>query len=178
MVLFLLRLAATGNAADEAVAPLSPAAAEAECLRLREELQALARKNAWSGVERTYLSMLALGAAPLRGADHHAGAQAAAARGDLDLATQRLRMALATGEEVPGAREWLADLARRFGRIRLEGATLEAAAPPFAPDERDAVAHAAHSLQATGFFDGMLPAGRYLVDGEPVTVRPTRPEAR
>jgi hypothetical protein len=172
-----LSLLPFASAAQEVVVD-EAAFAAAEVDRLREELLLLARKNAWTGVERTYLAMEALGGGELLGSDHWTGALAAADRGDVGLVTQRLRAALATGEAVPGAREWLSDLGLRYGRVVLEAGDLAPVEAPFAPDERAAVAYAAGRLAEEGRFEGWLPAGRYLVDGDRVEVRPARGGAR
>jgi hypothetical protein len=162
------------------------AARVAEVDRLREELLLLAQKNQWTGVERTYQAMvglagqeLGLGGQELTGAslqatDHWNAAQAAANQGDAAQLVARLRAVLATGESVPGAREWLSEVARRYGRAQLTGTHLEPVALPFAPDEVAAIRFAQDRLAQTGVFEGMLPAGRYHLGGEVLVVRPVR----
>ena len=67
--------------------------AEAEQYRLREELSSLAEKNAWSGVERTYEALEALGL-PLSLEDMTLGALAARNEGNMLAALERLQRAV------------------------------------------------------------------------------------
>lgn len=168
LLLTALFVAPSASAAQTAV---DPSVVSAEVHRLREELILLARKNAWTGVDRVYGEMESLAPAQLQASDHWTAAQAAASEGDVALAVRRVRCALATGEPVPEAREWLAGIARRYGKVHLDGRTLEAAHAPFAPDEVAAVRHAALTLDEEGSFDGLLPVGKYRVGRDLVVVR-------
>jgi hypothetical protein len=169
---FLLGLLLQTALADQ-VEYVGPAR-DAEIVRLRDELGLLARKSAWVGVERTYREMVLLDPASLDAMDHWTAAQAAAVSGDTAAVCDRLKAALATGDAPDEARPWLAAMARRYGRVSLVGASLEPVAQPFAPDEGASVRFASDHLEGTGQFDGLLPAGKYRVDGEIVVVRATR----
>jgi hypothetical protein len=171
--LFALHLLVSPAAAAQ-ISLDDPAVTAAEVDRLREELGQLARRNVWVGVDRTYREMEALAPDRLVANDHFVAAQAAAATGDTWLVTTRLRAALATGEDVAGVREWLTEIARRYGRVQLTGDHLEAVRPPFAPDEAEAVRHAAATLEAEHHFDGLLPVGKYRVGDEIVVVKASR----
>lgn len=154
-------------------------ASEAEHYRLGQELRRLAERNAWKGVERVYEQMTALGE-PLRARDHLLGYQAARARGDVEVAWARLERALAasgdpdTLEAVRAERE---SLGARFGRVAIEVVpprldVLVAYETPFATEERQALERARSTLLAEHRFEGLLPVGRYMVDGEVFEVLP------
>lgn len=159
----------------------TPASAQdpaAELRRLEGEIRTLAQKNAWSGVDRTYRAMVAL-EIPLPGADHALAAQAAIADGDALLALLRLRRVVES-PEVPDdpadataradAKSALERLATRYGPVSLSvgtgrDPTLLRPEAPFAPDERVAIKRATERLAADRLFRGLLPVGRYVVDG-------------
>lgn len=162
------------------VAPTAASAQDpsAELRRLEGEIRALAQKNAWSGVDRTYQAMVALDI-PLPGADHALAAQAAIADGDALLALLRLQRVV-QAPEVPDdaadaaardeARSALERLSTRYGPVSLSVGTgrdpsLVRPEPPFAPDERVAIQRATERLAADRLFRGLLPVGRYVVDG-------------
>jgi hypothetical protein len=86
-VLLLLPLLAVAEAAG----PALPADL-AEADRLREDLELMAARAVWDGVERAYLALMALEArgVVLTVEDHRQGAQAAITRGEIAAARERL----------------------------------------------------------------------------------------
>lgn len=161
------------------VALAGPAtASEAEHYRLGQELRRLAERNAWKGVERVYEQMVALG--ELKARDHLLAYQAARARGDVEVAWARLERALAAEgepETLEAARSEREALGARFGRVTIEVVpprldVLVAYEAPFATEEREALERARSTLLAAHRFEGLLPVGRYMVDGEVFEVHP------
>lgn len=151
----------------------------AEHRRLQGELRKLAQKAAWSGVDRTYVSMVDLGI-QLDPNDHLQAAQAAIARGDALLAMLRFRRVIAqrpppdAPEEdhvtYEDARSALERLETRYGPVSIsvgEGRqpVLLRPSAPFAPDERTAVEQATQRLAEERVFRGLLPVGEYEIDG-------------
>ncbi len=148
----------------------------AESTRLQSEMVLLARRSAWSGVDRAYRDLLALGA-PLDLEAHDLGAQASRALGDAWGAYQRLLRVIAIGgPEVTGHGE-MEGYRTAYGRVtvrRVEETpiSLVAASPPFQPDLRLAISYAAEQLATTGGFDGMLPVGAYQLGDHELVVGP------
>ncbi|MEQ1502688.1 MAG: hypothetical protein ABMB14_10680 [Myxococcota bacterium] len=146
---------------------------EAERYRLHVELSTLAAKNAWSGVDRTYRKLEALGPVDLD--DAALGAQAARTAGDVLGAIERLERSIAG---IP----WTDDPASAYVRARRQidvmldhhgyvhvavylphPPALEVDPPPFAPEDQAAIAFAAKRLDKDGGFMGLLPIGRYAI---------------
>lgn len=151
-----------------AVAQADDAADAAEKLRLTGEMNKLASKNAWAGVERSYNALLEL-RVDLDFDAHYMGAQAARFLGKTWEVYERLDRAreLDPTEEIVTS---LAAIDAAYGRVHLAGdarrrPTLERAAMPFVPDERKAIEWAQTVVSETGSFDGMLPAGTYTIPG-------------
>ena len=69
----------------------------AELYRLEAEMDRLARRNVWKGVERTYGELLALNV-PLATGDHLLAAQASQSRGEMLQAMERFEAAVKAGE--------------------------------------------------------------------------------
>ncbi|MEZ4239311.1 MAG: hypothetical protein R3F59_24785 [Myxococcota bacterium] len=157
-----------------------------EARRLSEEIEQLAARNAWTGVERTFLQLRALDP-PERADDWLRGAESARARGDMGAVRERLARAAALRPD-PAVDAWLADLDGRYGRATLRcerrrvvplparilgrppagwraAFLLEAEEPPFDPDLVRAIAFARDELARTGAFAGLLPVGRYRMLG-------------
>lgn len=156
------------------------AASDAERYRLGQEMQRLAQRNAWRGVERVYADLVKLGTVEVR---HHLLAyQAARTRGEIDLAWKRLDLALAAGQDsddpiMEEVRREHEALAERFGRVSITVvpprlAVLVSYEKPFAPEERGSLDHARTRLMADQRFEGLLPVGRYMVDGEIFEIQP------
>lgn len=168
----LLLLAALAHApavANEASDPQTPPSVEpdrAEYVRLGRELEQLAARNAWSGVERTYRK-LGLTGIPLRFEQHVTGAQAARALGNMRAARRRLDAAHALREDKQVV-EWMWEIDSRYGRVTLacepgkHRIELEAEGSHFHPDMQRAVEFAARRISERCAFDGLLPHGSYV----------------
>jgi hypothetical protein len=163
-------------------------AAEAEQYRLQVELENLARKSAWPGVDRTFKELEALGL-PLSLADYLLGAQAAIQGGDLFLGLSRVQIGLAasTADEDPNspysrAKELATSIESRFGQVRISLGTKKTCIPvlmlsplPFAEDERVAFEQARKRIQEDRSFTGLLPAGSYKIDTNSFSVEAGQP---
>lgn len=162
----LFASAASVRASDAEDGTLSAGPDQAEYVRLQQEIERLAQRNAWAGVERTYDEMLATGI-PLAFEDHLAGAHAARALGDVWGARQRLTAANAVREGDREILEWLWDIDSHYGRVSLScnpgkhQVEMTAEAMPFNPDQRRAVEFAIAEVRDTCLFDGLLPQGNY-----------------
>ena len=168
----LALLITTSSAAQE------QAAAEAELYRLGSEMNRLAQKTAWGGVDRAYKSMVAL-ETPLAADAHLMAAQAAIADGDALKALLRLRRVMVAAHDPsdPEAVEARAEaesalnrLATRYGPVSLSvgkgrDPTMVRPQAPFAPDERVAVERAVQRVAEDRAFRGLLPVGSYEVGG-------------
>jgi len=168
----------------------SAGAPEAERYRLQTELDQLARKGAWPGVERTYGELEKLGL-ELRLDDYVLGAQAAIHEGDLMTALVRVQVGLASSEATDDpdsaymrAKAISTNLESRFGQVRVKIANpklckarvLLLTPKPFAEDERQAHETARTALLTSEHFTGMLPAGNYSLGGSsPFVVEPGQP---
>jgi len=139
--------------------------------RLHVELERLAAKQAWSGVERTWRDLLATGVDPEDG-DRITAAQGALALGDLSAARERL-LPVATRTEDRDVIETLYRIDHDYGRVRLVGSTeLVIEERPFLPEAAAAVAFAAQRVAEEGRFEGHLPPGRYRYGMEIIEVVP------
>jgi len=153
--------------------------------RLGSELVKLAQRNTWSGVERTYRSLVALGV-PLTPQQHLLGAQAALTTGETLLAAWRLRRV--PGEAQAGASAADVDavataaslretIAARYGLVSVyvgQGSVpaLFRDDMPFAQQEQDSITAAQRTVGTTRAFAGLLPVGTYRIDAETFTVEP------
>jgi hypothetical protein len=137
----------------------------AEYVRLAGEVQNLARRNAWAGVERAYVAALRTGESGTFDL-HLAGAHAAWARGDVRGTRQRLQRAHAQ-QERRDVIEWMYRIDRGYGEVRIQVAPeMELERPAsgrFEPEMAAAVAFAADQVRTTGRFSGLLPRGVYAV---------------
>lgn len=144
-------------------APVAPDLAEYE--RLTQELESLASKNAWTGVERTFQELVATGVAPST-ADWLRGAEAARAVGDIGTVYQRVREARKLEPDNRMIVEWLYDMDQRFGHVVLAcdpGSLLQlrVEALPFDPEAQRAIRFAQEQIRDACWFDGRLPEGTY-----------------
>ena len=162
MIALLVALWAAPAMADE------PTWSEAEAVRIASDIRRLAIRNAWEPVEDRYAELVAMGA-PI-GADlHELGAQAARNRGDAWTAYQRLVKVLAAADDpTSDAHGHMATYRDQYGRVAIRRAedtpiALTVPTPPFQPDFRLAIAFAAEALLTEGSFDGLLPAGTYVL---------------
>lgn len=166
----------------------------AEITRLTGEMRRLAQRNAWTGVEANYKALLTLTAPDaLPAKTHKMGAEAARALGDASETYSRLILAKAAaekaGEPTQEIVDWMNDMNENYGRVEIKvdrkykgELNLVTGVPPFAPDQRAALATAAAELAENRSFSGLLPVGTYSVgdqtftvtkggtEGEPITV--------
>ncbi len=164
----LLGLARAGVALGKDVA-------EAEHERLSDEMDRLAERNVWAGVERKYRELERLGV-ELTEEDYLHGATAARELGDMLSCYRRLKEAARLG----GSKEvvdWLWDIDNNYGQVELisvpaRSAELSAKEMPFDPNQRKAVEAAIKSAKEDGIFVGMLPKGEYVFAGQPFKIEP------
>lgn len=139
-----------------------------EYQRLSQELEKLVSRNAWAGVERTYIALLATGVEPSF-EDYLAGAYSARALGDVASARSRLIAANAKRED-RAVVDWLWDIDSNYNRVLLAcdigQVELQPETMPFEPNQRKAVEFAQKAIVEKGFFDGYLPQGRYVFGKE------------
>jgi hypothetical protein len=147
--------------------------AEAEHERLSEEMKQLAERRVWSGVERNYQELVALGV-PLTLEDYLQGAYAARELGQVKAVHERLTAAakLKPRKDVV---DWLWDIDNNYGVVELVATTgrhaeLSAAEMPFDPNQRKCVEQAIERARDDNTFVGMLPKGEYTFAGQKFTV--------
>ncbi len=198
LLLLVIGVAWSGGDDDEALPP-DPVLIAAEHERLSGDMEQLAARQAWSGLEQKFVELEALGVEPSY-QDLVNGAYAARAMGDASAVYDRLRRgaprrppppapppgAAAGGaaapprgppgggpsQEVTG---WMASIDTSYGRVVLTTApprpvVLVPAVVPFAPDRRAAVDFAVARLGEVGRFEGLLPAGTYDLCGTELIV--------
>jgi len=168
---------------------------EAERYRLQAEMDRLARRNVWKGVERTYGELLALQVALTTG-DHLLGAQASQSRGEMLQAMQRLQEAVKVGEAAHAAEDGaeseppsdspLAEAKRtlevftsRYGMVDIAvdksriAMLVRTDGMPFSAQERESIVYARDHVVKDKIFKGLLPIGNYMIDGEKFEVSAT-----
>ncbi len=171
-------------AVAEAAGPALPADL-AEADRLREDLELMAARAVWDGVERAYLALMALEdrGVVLTVEDHRQGAQAAITRGEIAAARERLVRArsMVAGTLAEELSLLIDDLDSRFGQVELEvrgrkvpAGVLAVDELPLAPDERAAVLFAQQRLAVDHRFVGLLPRWSYSLAGQSFRVEPGR----
>lgn len=149
-------------------------AGKAERTRLLGELDRLAQKSHWKGVERIY-AQLEAESGKLPASAHLIAGQAAAQRGDATLASRRYLRAErleagSAGDALPTYRTEYGQLQVR--RVEATCIQLAPASRPFDPLKAAAVDVAAERLQSTGAFQGLVPIGTYTVGATTVEVLP------
>jgi len=172
LLLLVIGVAWSGGDDDEALPP-DPVLIAAEHERLSGDMEQLAARQAWSGLEQKFVELEALGVEPSY-QDLVNGAYAARAMGDASAVYDRLRRAAALRprQAVTG---WMASIDTSYGRVVLTTApprpvVLVPAVVPFAPDRRAAVDFAVARLGEVGRFEGLLPAGTYDLCGTELIV--------
>jgi hypothetical protein len=172
-----LMLLASPTVAVAGDTPVTVTDSVAEYNRLARELHVLAARNAWSGVERTYVKIQATGA-PLQFKELVSGAHSARAHGDVQEVRHRLREASKQQEE-RNVLEWMWEIDQSYGQVFLACEAAKKNQPelvrpvmPFDPNHRRAVEFAIETLSATCLFDGLLPAGEYGFGTHPFSVQP------
>ncbi|MCA9491836.1 MAG: hypothetical protein KC621_18015 [Myxococcales bacterium] len=167
------------------VAPRDASACdETEKLRLAEEQRKLASRNAWTGVERMYDSLLET-KCELGFEQHYLGAEAAKLLGKVLEQHERLTVALASaptevdpdhpersGEAIQSA---ISAIEADYRRVDIQGdprrrPVLTRPEMPFATDQRKAIEWAQTVVSETGSFKGMLPFGAYVVGDQEFTL--------
>ncbi|MFT7184066.1 MAG: hypothetical protein ACI9QC_000395 [Oceanicoccus sp.] len=148
---------------------------EAESTRIHEEMGRLASRNQHKGVIRNYEKQLTLKVA-LTSEDHLLAAHGYRGLGDTLGVQKAILMTLQVAPEDVQAAQWLSSVETNFSGAKLNAprnATTDVLTPkqmPFAPDQRVAIQFAQNTLVETGQFDGLLPKGEYLFNGEPLHV--------
>ncbi|MDP2306665.1 MAG: hypothetical protein Q8P18_11640 [Pseudomonadota bacterium] len=166
LILALFLVAGSASAAD---------VGEAEHIRLSGDIEQLAGRQLWAGVEKKFAELEKLGI-EMSYDDLLHGAQAARALGNAQNAYDRLKVAA----RIKGTREvvdWLYTIDANYGQVMLiatppRGITLEVAEVPFDPDQRICVEATAERIKKEGGFSGLLPRGRYTFAGQQFTVEP------
>jgi hypothetical protein len=145
--------------------------AEAEEIRLIEEMRSLFRRNVWVGVDRMYRQLIENGTA-LTSPQHLQGAHAAQALGDVGSCYQRLREAARLDPSKPVI-DWLWSIDTQYGEVEITaaaGVVLSAEVTPLDVVHRTAIERAAVMLLEDGRFVGRLPVGNYSVAAEVLVV--------
>ena len=147
---------------------------QAEYRRLSSEMEKLAARNAWAGVERMYENCLSTGY-ELSFENHMTGAHAARALGDVTSARARLMRAHRIREERQIV-DWLWEIDSNYGRVFLAAdagkVELRVHEMPFNPDQAKGVEFARAQVDLLGLFDGYLPAGKYTFGENDISVVP------
>lgn len=149
--------------------------ADAEQVRLSQDIKQLTQREAWVGVERKFEELEALGL-PLSYDDLYRGACAARALGDAQAVYDRLKAASLVDPR-RDVLDWMYAIDSNYAHIELlsdrpRGGTLTTSAMPFDPDQRSAVLLAMAKVQREGSFTGLLPRGTYTFLGQTFTVDP------
>lgn len=143
--------------------------AEAEHVRLQNEIGSLVARSAWRGADRVYEQMVAL-RLPLTFDDHWLGAQTAKALGNVNDTHVRLKAAEALGP-TELLYEELAQLYAAYGMVKVkvskdhEQPVLRTLEMPFDPVMARTIDAARVAVEADNAYDGLLPLGRYEVAG-------------
>ena len=148
--------------------------------RLSVELQTLAQRGAWSGVERSFLRLVSTGIEPDFD-DWVVGAAASRALGDMKATRLRLYEASKLGEDRTVS-DGLWELRQNYADVSLrcssrlvkkkDPPTLEVEVMPFDPVQAAAIAFAKDAIAEDCVFDGLLPRGTYSFMDRSFTVRP------
>lgn len=156
-------------------APTITPEVRAEAERLSDDLEKLAKRQVWSGVEKKFRDLEALGA-PLSLEDYLYGAYSARELGDVSSAYVRLQAAARLG----GSKEivdWLWDIDHNYGNVDLlmvppRPVLLEVEEMPLDPNQRKAVEAAMRASKSNGTYRGLLPRGNYRFAGQPFSAEP------
>lgn len=151
------------------------AEAKAEAQRLSDDLEKLAKRQVWTGVEKKYRDLVAIGV-PLEQQDYLYGAYAARELGDVAAAYERLQAAARLG----GSKEivdWLWDIDHNYGNVDLlmvppRSVELACDEMPMDPNQRKAVEAAMRKAKEEGSYSGLLPKGSYTFAGQPFVAEP------
>lgn len=177
-------------------------ATAAEVVRLQTSLDTLAQKSSWDGVERMYRKLLELQVpltphihytasmssqargevdaawARLERALREPAALEAEPDGKIDLRKCVPDTLDEADPEVVAARGALEALRSRYGRVSIVvdakrlPILIRMGAKPFSSTEREAITSAQSHLSQRFVFEGPLPVGKYMVDGQMFEVEP------
>ena len=152
-------------------APSRAGASDAEAVRLRAEMEDLAARTSWKGVDTAYRQLDALKGAEPTYDDHVLGALAARQLGEVNDAWWRLKRAAA----LDGTEEVYTEIAlleAYYGPVDLvvskhwrDPIALEALDPPFEAVPRAVIERARLTLDDAHRYQGLLPLGRYDLSG-------------
>jgi hypothetical protein len=158
-----LSLPALGN-------PSTNDPAQAEMMRLTQDLSNLAKRQHWQGVERIYERILAIPEATPHYEVHRLAADASKAKGDMAATLDRLERATALDPREEDL-QFMDSLRENYGYVVLETTprrpvTLSVDRMPFPPDQRLQIKAAMVACDKEGHFDGMLPIGMYRLENK------------
>lgn len=174
------------------VAHAGKAETEAEARRIGQEMDRLAQRNTWSGVERGYQALVALTPKrPLSRSELLLGAAAARALGDAHATYERLLAADRINSDAE-TQQWLAAIYANYGWVEItlapsfkDETAFRSLDDHFDPAYPRTVELASVKLQSERAYIGLLPIGRYQVahyyfdvDGGPkvqLTIKPLKP---
>jgi hypothetical protein len=167
-----------GSVEEGVEVPVPKVPDQAEYNRLTQELEALAERNAWAGVERTWAKLLDTLIAPSF-QDYVLAANAARALGDTAAARERW-LAAKERKEDPAVFDALFDIDQHHGAVHLQcepglGWELAAQTRPFQPDRIRSVEFAASAVAERCLFEGLLPVGTYTFADETFELRAGQP---
>ncbi|MBN2800370.1 MAG: hypothetical protein JXX28_14620 [Deltaproteobacteria bacterium] len=149
---------------------------EAEKQRLADDIERLTARNHWKGVVRKYEDILALNI-PVEVQIHMQAYQAARNIGDISTQARSLEYAVSietddvdVERKVREASRALEGIYEVFGKVAIDVGPKRVPAlirpdMPFASEQRSAIEHAQEVLAAEHLYHGLLPGGRYMVDG-------------
>lgn len=157
---------------------------EAEHARISDDVEQLASRQLWAGVEKKYQELLAMelaaGQPILTFDDLVYGAYAARAMGHTLEVRDRLSRAVKL--EAPYDRkkdvvDWLESIKANYGQVSLlahnsRNAALSPSDMPMDPDQRAAVEGAMDAVRREATFQGLLPRGVYVFAGHTFKVEP------
>lgn len=155
----------------------------AEAQRLYEEMQRLAQRTAWTGVERQYDKLHDLKNVPYPPYAHVLGAKAAQARGDILEALERANRAVKSADgdmaTLQEASQFLTEFDILHGPVQVEVPAAMSTTPAlvaegstFDPNVRAALGHANDALATQRAFKGYLPLGSYRIGSTRFDVLP------
>ncbi len=154
--------------------------AQAEHVRLSEEMNKHAGRSRWQGVERAYITMqpLVKKGVVLSYRDHYQGAQSARELGNINQVYERLQRA-AKQKMTDDVKNWLQDVRNNYGQVELViprswkgDVALSIAAMPLFPDQRSTIGLAQSRVEGRKSYMGLLPVGDYTFADQTFTVVP------
>ena len=152
--------------------------AEAEVLRLTEEMRKMAVRNAWKGVMRTFRKLEGVKGAELSADNYLLGAQAYATVGDTQNQKECLTKVLALDSSCIEAQQELDSLATGYANLHItskkkQPAKAELVTAPFHPGQRKSLEYMVAQVNETGNFHGMVPSGPlavFKINGEEMSL--------